>query len=200
MKRIFALIVVIGLAATPVFGADIKKALVATFQAEGGYTVDTGGPTKYGISQRSYPHENIKALTLDRAAQLYERDYWRPLRGDRIVSDIIAGEGFDCGVNQGIETAIRYIQEACNLAYFPEEPVKLTGVMDPVTIARVNGKNQDLVYVNMIGLRYGKYHFLAINNPPKYAKYFRSWTKRIKVNVRRAVQQYDIYQRKLKTQ
>lgn len=46
---------------------------------EGGYVndpKDPGGETRFGISKRRYPNEDIKNLTLDRAKFLYKRDYW----------------------------------------------------------------------------------------------------------------------------
>ena len=46
---------------------------------EGGYVndpTDTGGETKYGISKRAYPDEDIKELTVERAKELYKKDYW----------------------------------------------------------------------------------------------------------------------------
>lgn len=46
---------------------------------EGGYNLDPkdpGGETKYGVSKRRYPNEDIKNLTLDRARFLYQRDFW----------------------------------------------------------------------------------------------------------------------------
>lgn len=37
---------------------------------------DPGGETKYGISKRRYPQEDIRNLTLERAQLLMRRDYW----------------------------------------------------------------------------------------------------------------------------
>ena len=46
---------------------------------EGGYTndpYDKGGETKYGIAKTYYPNEDIKNLTMERAKQIYFKDYW----------------------------------------------------------------------------------------------------------------------------
>jgi len=37
---------------------------------------DPGGETNMGISKRQYPNEDIKNLTVERAKQLYYKDYW----------------------------------------------------------------------------------------------------------------------------
>lgn len=45
---------------------------------EGGYInhpSDPGGETKYGISKRAYPTEDIKNMTVERAKFIYKRDY-----------------------------------------------------------------------------------------------------------------------------
>jgi lysozyme family protein len=46
---------------------------------EGGYVNDVrdpGGETKFGISKRQYPREDIPNLSLERAKAIYLRDYW----------------------------------------------------------------------------------------------------------------------------
>lgn len=72
---------------------------------EGGYVNDPrdpGGETKYGISKRAYPNEDIPNLTLDRAKALYKRDYWDKVRGDSITDWGQALCMFDCAVNMGV--------------------------------------------------------------------------------------------------
>lgn len=76
-------------------------------EVEGGYVndpQDPGGETKYGISKRAYPNEDIKNLTLDRAKELYLRDYW-----DKAGCDALAWPCalmvFDSAVNQGVSFA-----------------------------------------------------------------------------------------------
>ena len=83
---------------------------------EGGYVddpTDSGGETKYGISKRAYPNEDIKALTVERAKELYKRDYWDRFKVDNLP-DRIRHIYFDMCVNMGGGRATKILQEACN--------------------------------------------------------------------------------------
>lgn len=80
---------------------------------EGGYVndpVDPGGETKYGISKRAYPDEDIRELTLARAKELYRRDYWDKVKGDMLPTPLDAYV-FDAAVNQGVPAAIKMLQK-----------------------------------------------------------------------------------------
>ena len=60
---------------------DFDSAFTKLLGHEGGYVChkdDPGGETCWGISKRSYPHEDIKNLTQERAKQIYKRDFWGP--------------------------------------------------------------------------------------------------------------------------
>jgi len=72
---------------------------------------DPGGATKFGISQRAYPSEDIRNLTRERAAELYERDYWRKVRGDS-VPFCLGFLLFDTAVNCGVNRSIKFLQGA----------------------------------------------------------------------------------------
>ena len=96
---------------------------------EGGLTdnpADPGGLTKYGISQRAYPDEDIEGLTLDRAKDLYYSDYWLPLQAFELP-DRIAVMLFDMAVNMGRFSAVKCLQRAVG--------VKDDGWLGPVTRA-----------------------------------------------------------------
>jgi len=85
---------------------------------EGGYTAgegDPGGETNWGISKRSYPDVDIKALTRDQAKEIYRRDFWDRLHADQMAGGI-AFQAFDFAVNSGIETAVRKLQSAVGVA------------------------------------------------------------------------------------
>ncbi len=85
---------------------------------EGGYVnnpADPGGETKWGISKRSYPNLNIRALTRDDAKVIYRADFWNRINADKLP-DGVAFQLFDFAVNSGIGTAIRYFQRALRIA------------------------------------------------------------------------------------
>lgn len=78
---------------------------------EGGYVndpKDPGGATRYGISKRTYPNEDIPNMTLDRAKFLYQRDFW-----DKTWDALPWHESlcaFDCAVLQGQGRASKWLQ------------------------------------------------------------------------------------------
>lgn len=79
---------------------------------DGGYTnnpVDPGGETKYGISKRAHPNEDIKNLTPERALVLYQNEYWTPIGGDNLPlpTCVVA---FDTAVNCGVSRAQAWLR------------------------------------------------------------------------------------------
>lgn len=107
---------------------------------EGGYVNspnDPGGETKYGISKRSYPHLDIKNLTLTQAYQIYWDDFWTrmacdhmPIGLDRFV--------FDFAVNSGTPTVARKLQMAVGTL--------ADGKVGPKTIAAIQRMDQRAVF------------------------------------------------------
>lgn len=80
---------------------------------EGGYVNrpdDAGGETKFGISKRSYPKEDIKNLTKEKAIEFYKADYWDKVRGDDLP-DQIARVVADIAVNSGVGTIINRLNK-----------------------------------------------------------------------------------------
>lgn len=98
---------------------------------EGGYSLDPrdpGGETQWGISKRAYPAVNIRALTRDQAIEIYRRDYWARVQGDKLPA-AVAFQVLDAAVNHGVGTAIRWLQRAVGVAD--------DGVIGPLTLAAV---------------------------------------------------------------
>ena len=58
-----------------------QRCILFVLDQEGGYVNDPrdpGGETNFGISKRSYPDVDIRALTKPQAIEIYRKDYWLP--------------------------------------------------------------------------------------------------------------------------
>jgi len=93
---------------------NFEKAISFVLKWEGGYSNDKddiGGETKFGISKRSYPDLDIKNLTIEKAKEIYRKNYWNKLNCDKLPypMDLIV---FDTGVNMGISTANELLKKS----------------------------------------------------------------------------------------
>src|ERR1035437_7871406 len=112
--------------------ADFEIAAAFVLEEEGGYEppnqADPGGETKFGISRRSYPNEDIKNLTVERAKQIYRSDFWR---FDGVTDQDVANKLLDLTVNLGIGKGVHLLQQA--LGYYFAGPVGLDARFRPQT-------------------------------------------------------------------
>lgn len=141
---------------------------------EGGYVnnpADPGGETKYGISKRAYPGEDIKNLTLDRAKAIYLRDYWVPA-GCQNVPDSICFDLFDMAVNSGIKAAVKCLQTAAGCT--------VDGVLGPKTLAAIAALDGARVSARFNGARL---QFMA--SLGTWSTFGRGWANRIASNLLR---------------
>lgn len=84
---------------------------------EGGYVNrpnDSGKETKYGISKKTYPHEDIKNLTRERANAILHRDFWK-WNGISTLPDEVVGPVFDFGVVSSPLNAIQTTHRALGI-------------------------------------------------------------------------------------
>lgn len=142
---------------------------------EGGYVnnpADPGGETRYGISRRAYPLENIKAMTLDRAKVLYLHDYWGPAGCDA-VPDAIKFDLFDMAVNSGPVAAIKNLQRAVGVA--------VDGMLGPLTLQAINGMPAPCVLARFNGHRLD-----LMADLKSWPVFSRGWAKRIAANLKDA--------------
>ena len=117
---------------------SFDRAFAKVVSIEGGFIddpKDPGGATKFGISQRAYPQENIARLTLDRAKEIYRRDYWDKVHGD-CIPDPLSCFVFDAAVNHGVKQSIVMLQNALK--------VTADGIAGQVTINAVKKANKDV--------------------------------------------------------
>lgn len=123
------------------------KALKHTLGIEGGYSDDrrdSGGKTQYGITEakaRAFGYRGtMRDLPLTLAIQIYREDFWDIIRLDQVaeLSEPVALEMFDTGVNCGIGVPVRFLQRLLNV--FNREQIDypdivVDGVMGRNTLA-----------------------------------------------------------------
>ena len=135
---------------------------------EGGYVNDLrdpGGETKYGISKRAYPDEDIKSLTLDRAKELYKRDYWDRVRADNLPKQVRLAV-FDAAVNSGVSQAIKWLQRAVG--------VNDDGVFGPITARAVLDADPYQTAASILGPR-----LMFMTSLQTFDRFGKGWSRRI---------------------
>lgn len=155
---------------------NFDTAFVALMGHEGGLVDDPHDPgriTKYGISQRAYPKEDIPNLTMERAKAIYFRDYWT-VAGCESVPDGIKFDLFDAAVNSGPTQAIKFLQQAVQTV--PD------GQLGPVTLQAAGTMPTARLVARFNALRL---NFMTDRNNWPYAG--KGWAKRISSNILRGV-------------
>lgn len=130
------------------------------------HPMDTGGLTKYGITQnvwgafRGIDNDlarnrgilsrlrissmgslpvSVSNIEIRHAKEVYFVRYWLDVRLDRIASKHIAAECFDSGVNAGQINGVRFLQRALNFLRYPTwDALTVDGVIGPVTLGRIS--------------------------------------------------------------
>lgn len=99
----------------------LPKALHLMFGDEGGHVnrkTDAGGPTRYGITQRTLSAdlgrpasvEDVRNLTLARAEVIYRKSYWTQSGGDLLPTGLNYAV-FTSGVMSGPAKAVKILQQ-----------------------------------------------------------------------------------------
>lgn len=135
---------------------------------EGGYVnhpLDPGTETKFGISKRTYPYEDIKNLTLVRAKDIYRKDFWDKAKCDK-MPPAVAYAVFDAAVNSGISQSIKWLQRALG--------VTADGVVGPQTLTAITWANSEALLARFLG------HRLAfMTDLVTWPSFGKGWSRRI---------------------
>lgn len=139
---------------------------------EGGYVnnpADPGGETNFGISKRSYPREDIKAMTLDRAKLIYRSDYWNRAGCD-VVPDAMKFHLFDMAVNSGVTTAIKILQRAVGQTD--------DGLLGPLTLQALQSSD-----ITRLVMRFNAKRLLLLTEQSAWPAFGKGWVKRVASNM-----------------
>ena len=151
---------------------DFDTSFSALIGNEGGYTPgrgDPGGETKFGISKRSYPMEDIPNLTLERARDIYRHDYWAPAGCDALPEPI-KFDLFDMAVNSGVHQAVRTLQRAVGQTE--------DGLLGSKTLMACQSMSPDRLV-----MRFNACRLLFMTDLAIWPAFGRGWAKRIATNV-----------------
>lgn len=143
---------------------QFQEAVEHVLKFEGGYVndpKDPGGETQFGISKRSYPNLDIKALKKDDAKAIYHRDFW-----EEDLPDKLRLAFFDTAVNSGKVGAAKLLQRALEL--------KQDGVLGPKTRAAAYAANPEELTANFLAKRLSSLEVLS-----SFERFGTGWQLRI---------------------
>jgi len=152
------------------------EAFEFTIGAEGGYVDnknDPGGETNFGISKRSYPKEDIKGMTVERARELYYKDYWCPAYCEELVDinkPLTAMVIFDTSVHSGNANTRMLLQMAVG--------VKVDAMIGKYTKAAIE-LHKDMDLVEKVLEQRQKYYKMIISKNKKLKVFENGWANRL---------------------
>lgn len=139
--------------------SEMERILDYTITVEGGYSdraADRGGPTKYGITIKTWSNyvgrpvtkQEMKDLTIAQAKACYRDLYYAPLNLDRFPV-CLRHVVFDMCVNHGQGTAVRLTQKMVNHLR-GKEILETDGKIGPKTLAAINDLLKDFKQKDII--------------------------------------------------
>lgn len=163
--------------------ADFRKAQAKVKVFEGGYSNDPRDKgnfvdgkligTNHGISApvlkewlgRTPTVDDMKNLSYETALQIYKKNYWNPIGGDRINNQSIAELLYDHAVNAGLGNAAKVVSDSLGVK---------VGIPFTTTVDRINSHpNQKELFEKIKEAR--KQHYERLGG---YA--LNSWLNRLK--------------------
>jgi lysozyme family protein len=163
----------------PVVSPAFLRALEKTLEFEGGYVnhpADSGGPTNYGITQRTYdvwrlgvgkPKQPVELVGDIEIQAIYFANYWTPCKCEDLPEPL-SHAVFDMAVNAGVWNAKITLQQAVR--------VRQDGVIGPLTIAAVKEKPDAL-----LAFLKGRAGYVSeiIHARPSQAAFLHGWINRL---------------------
>ena len=182
-----------------VSAASCADALQSVFGNEGGYQnskqdggnwsskkVGVGklcGGTKYGIACAYSPGVDIKNLTKERAAKIYEGRECRQIRMSELNGQIVPTLLLDLAVNMGVEMAVKLLGTSINLLSSNDKQIKFNDEMTDEMVAWYNANTKDrqgllLLYATITLTAIDRYAYIVESNK-KQSVWLLGWIRRV---------------------
>lgn len=144
---------------------NFKECLDLVLKSEGGYVnhpSDPGGMTNLGVTKRVWEeytgHEadekEMRSLTPEKVAPLYEQKYWRPCYGE-VLPRGLDYSLFTFGVNAGPGRSVKLLQQSLGLV--------CDGVVGPKVREKLGNSNIADIIRNFTNLR--REYYKSLNKP-----------------------------------
>lgn len=159
----------------------IDEIITDVLKAEGwdtftNHPADRGGPTKWGITQKSWAAwrghdvtvEEVQQITEPQARDFYESEYVLAPRFNHLP-ELLQPLLVDCGVNHGTVRAAKWLQKAVG--------AKADGVIGPKTLTAVKKVNPVAVYVRVCAQR-EKLYAGIVSRDPTQVVFIKGWINR----------------------
>lgn len=165
---------------------NFDKIIECVFVLEGyisDHKADTGGYTKYGISQKAHPEVDVRNMTLEDAKRIYYRKYWLPNRCDQLPFKV-ALFVIDMAVNSGNSAAGKALQRCVNLVQADAaKPLAVDGIIGEQTLMEAKSVNPDILAAVFLTYRISFYFNLVHKNPSQKV-FLKGWLNRlVKLNL-----------------
>jgi lysozyme family protein len=144
---------------------------------QGKITVDPGGRTRFGIAEKFHPeltnslfYTSMGQLAaLEIARSIYDISYCQPLCIAEITDQDVANKLLSLGVNVGVVTAAKMLQDAVMVAG--------DGRIGPLTLSKLESLDQQRVLDNLRD-EAENYYSALIERHPEDAVYRAGWLRR----------------------
>lgn len=176
--------------------ANYKKVIPFTLEYEGGLCNDehdAGSWTNYGVSltfakstkdlklfdmnrDGKIDAADIKAMTKDRATEIFKKYFWDIYGLDDFNSDKKAFVFFDASVNHGSYGATRLLQKALNAI---GANLVVDGRFGKLTLAALQEANEEKFIKSFQKIR-EEYYYDIVKRKPSQKVFLKGWLNRIK--------------------
>ena len=170
--------------------ADFIKFIPILQKIEGGYQNLSGDKgnlnslgqrvgTNYGISAAFYEGiikrpptvADMKAITKEKAKQLYKKYFWDDIQGDKLLSQSVANIIADHAVNSGESPIGTIVQRILKQDF--KKAIKIDGDIGEITAKAINSVNQKILFDKIKLARTNYYNGIG-------GEFLNSWLDRLK--------------------
>lgn len=140
--------------------------------------LDKGGPTKWGITLKTFKQyykdatvEDLKNITEEQYDTILRKGYYDKMKADKIDNKSIALLCVDICYGSGSGTAIRKIQRCIGCK-------AIDGIVGPETLGLLNGPNPEYIFKRLWQMRQVWFQNIVLANPSQ-KKWINGWMNRL---------------------